>query len=345
MGGYVLWGTRIYLDYERRPIWGALAMTLPQLVVIAIVGSAGRIAWISVVSGAIFLGIFIWSCRRRTVTQNPYFGVGGSYSQAAYNRAMQQALNSTSFSYGMLSGNPAESPNRDVRPLPVEDSQEVIRAWRWYTVEPNGLMRGAQATWEADRLHAVCAGGHPIERCIADPKHSCGIYSYRSVSAAGYHHNVTPPAMEVLAEVVNFGVVYQHSEGYRSEWTRIDHLWVIAGTKKLGDASVGDMNPLYLSIGMSGQATTQSSGKLNPIEVERTIARLEERYGVPVDVVTRDEIQAQIDKEDGEAWERLARRPKSYGFRSQPESILDEVARLLPDTMFPQESPSRSVDA
>lgn len=207
-------------------------------------------------------------------------------------------------------------------PQPVDESTEVIRAWRWYYTGIDGLLHGARQAWPARTFHAECGHGNNIDECIASKNRECGIYSFRSPASAGYHA-IAPPLMEVFADVVNYGVVHKYSDGYRSEWSRIDRIYLIAGTSELGKVTP---NPSY----------GQMNWTLRAADVERCADALERRYGVPVEVVLRDEIQQWIDEEEKGAWERLASRSKSSGFRSLDElspTLQSELNQLLPESL------------
>ena len=185
-------------------------------------------------------------------------------------------------------------------------------------MEPNGILIGSWAAWAEDTFHAACEQNLSPEQCIASVNHECGIYSYRTVNGDGMYAPDLP-RLEVLAEVVNWGIVHEYTNGYRAEWSRIERLTIIVGTHRLGEIETVVQSRTFLAYpGVT--------------EVERTIALMEKRYGVPVEIVTRDELKERIRAKEQESWERLVARRRLSASPSQPaelsQALQNELLRL-----------------
>lgn len=116
--------------------------------------------------------------------------------------------------------------------------------WKVYSLsldyesgEPR-LLGGISREWRRRTMVAKCLSSSTIparflnrrdacENHLRNRECTCGIYSYKEkpmMPSFGSFH------LEVFAQVVNFGTVWEFDRGYRASKTRIEALWVHADT-------------------------------------------------------------------------------------------------------------------
>lgn len=193
-----------------------------------------------------------------------------------------------------------------VAPEDIEETTEVLTGWRVFSVRDYKL-RGAWSTWEGRVFHASCnckefeeynkphlAGPGTVKRessfkleeerredmrrHLAAGTGTCGVYSRKHLnpfwdSDLHYREIRGGRAAEVLARCVNYGLGYEYDRGYRSEYSRIEHLWLLAKGplgKYRDDNTLGHVVPSW-------------SATVSPATVAQILSTT---YEVPCDVMT-----------------------------------------------------------
>lgn len=199
----------------------------------------------------------------------------------------------TPFIHKTKAGRPPKSPDD------IEETTELIIGWRTFSVE-NFKLRGVWSVWHERVFHASCncqqfeaatgAGANPLlhetfdideglreqmRQHLAAGKGTCGVYSRAKLSYLKDVHSAGDPSRttQVAARVVNYGLGYEYDAGFRSEFSRLEHLYLLA-TKPLGMEPGGKLAPF-----LDGWT---SRTQLSPETVAQTLSTT---YGVPCDVM------------------------------------------------------------
>ena len=117
---------------------------------------------------------------------------------------------------------------------------DVIRGWRTFALKKGLLLQGSfGTTWGASELEAECKGllgdirpaspGTAREHLAAGIC-GCGIYTHKrgpeySYGLSGELCETWP--VQIVAQCVIWGIVYEAELGYRSERCRIEQLWML----------------------------------------------------------------------------------------------------------------------
>ena len=180
-----------------------------------------------------------------------------------------------------------KGPDPVATPDDIEETTELVIGWRTFTVKDYKL-RGSWNTWESRVFHASCSCaefddpyrmGLPViderrdlmRQHLAAGTGTCGVYSRKSLKLYKDYH-AHPEILKVAAKCVNYGLGYEYDGGYRSEFCRIERLFVLAK----GDVAVYS-------------ETIYSADYLNnvpPISSVTLAQILSTTYGVPCDVMS-----------------------------------------------------------
>lgn len=202
---------------------------------------------------------------------------------------------------GIITRTSASSPPPS--PEEIEETTEVLTGWRVFTIRDYKL-RGTWSTWGGRVFHASCNckefeesfhGGGPggddsfdlhesrrddLRRHLAAGIGTCGVYSRKKLNPFWYpdsHYRrifgLADP--QVIARCVNYGLGYEYSDGYRSEYCRIEHLWLLA-KGPLEHAPFPDS-------GFLRHVVPGTPGAVSPETVAQVLSTT---YGVPCDVMT-----------------------------------------------------------
>lgn len=182
-------------------------------------------------------------------------------------------------------------------PAEVEETAELLVGWRTYTIE-NYKLRGAWSLWESRVFHASCnckefastatnralqfeaveGRREQMREHLASGKGTCGVYSRKKLDLlVDYDHRPGPYPIKVAARCVNYGLGYEYDGGYRSEFCRIEHLYLLSKVPLAVNIETGSMvASVTLPVGYAAQTVTPE-----------TVAQvLSTTYGVPCDVMS-----------------------------------------------------------
>ena len=182
-------------------------------------------------------------------------------------------------------------------PAEVEETTELLIGWRTYNIE-NYKLRGAWSTWESRVFHASCnckefastatnralqfeaveGRREQMREHLASGKGTCGVYSRKKLSAkSDYEIYPSSYPIRVAARCVNYGLGYEYDGGYRSEFCRIEHLYLLSKVPLAVNIATGSMvESVMLPVGYAAQTVTPE-----------TVAQvLSTTYGVPCDVMS-----------------------------------------------------------
>lgn len=192
----------------------------------------------------------------------------------------------------------------------MEETDELITGWRVFRVE-NYKLKGSWLTWDGPENIAHCScesfGDHLGVRNPTDPaaleslretarKHlanglgTCGVYSRTALRPGDMVLKNNHRLLDVAASVVNYGLVYKYSEGYRVEKSRLSKLWVLARDgDQIYSQSDGSFpaRPAKLYAFPSGaDLSGPSTFVRTPISHSTLTQVLSTTYGVPVEVMS-----------------------------------------------------------
>lgn len=190
-----------------------------------------------------------------------------------------------------------KGPDPVATPDDIEETTELVIGWRTYTVKDYKL-RGSWNAWESRVYHASCNCAEFDELSMTElPLHeerrdlmrqhlaagtgTCGVYSRKSLNLGkDYHYGVALAAdyLRVAAKCVNYGLGYEYDGGYRSEFCRIEHLFVL--TK--GD-SVYELSDVGVLVPGSEWERPYAVGTVAPATLAQILSTT---YGVPCDVMS-----------------------------------------------------------
>lgn len=182
-------------------------------------------------------------------------------------------------------------------PAEVEETTELLIGWRTYTIE-NYKLRGAWRPWESRVFHASCnckefastatnrtlqfeaveGRREQMREHLASGKGTCGVYSRKKLSVkSDYEIYPSSYPIRVAARCVNYGLGYEYDGGYRSEFCRIEHLYLLSKAPLAESIATGSMvESVMLPVGYAAQTVTPE-----------TVAQvLSTTYGVPCDVMS-----------------------------------------------------------
>ncbi|MBK7330637.1 MAG: hypothetical protein IPI85_16635 [Dehalococcoidia bacterium] len=176
-------------------------------------------------------------------------------------------------------------------------TMELLIGWRTYTIE-NYKLRGAWRPWESRVFHASCnckefastatnrtlqfeaveGRREQMREHLASGKGTCGVYSRKKLSVkSDYEIYPNSYPIRVAARCVNYGLGYEYDGGYRSEFCRIEHLYLLSKAPLAVSIATGSMvESVMLPVGYAAQTVTPE-----------TVAQvLSTTYGVPCDVMS-----------------------------------------------------------
>lgn len=197
----------------------------------------------------------------------------------------------TPFIHKTKAGRPPKSPDD------IEETTELIIGWRTFSVE-NFKLRGVWSVWHERVFHASCNCKEYTEATIGIPtgfqqtfetkderreqmrqhlasgKGTCGVYSrsklsyLRDVHGSGHSDR----GAQVAAKVVNYGLGYEYDDGFRSEYSRLEHLYLLETRPVSRELATGKLHLPFASDVVTYQPET----------VAQTLSTT---YGVPCDVM------------------------------------------------------------
>lgn len=180
-----------------------------------------------------------------------------------------------------------KGPDPVAAPDDIEETTELVIGWRTFTVKDYKL-RGSWNTWESRVFHASCnceEFDHPyrMELPVIDERRdlmrqhlaagtgTCGVYSRKSLKLYK-DYRTDPDELRVAAKCVNYGLGYEYDGGYRSEFCRIEHLFILMK---------GDVAAYAETI-----YSADYLKNLPPISSATLAQILSTTYGVPCDVMS-----------------------------------------------------------
>lgn len=198
-----------------------------------------------------------------------------------------------------------------VSPDEVEETDELITGWRVFTVE-NYKLKGSWLPWDGPENTALCSCDtfryylrvftppdaadqdnlrQRAREHLASGAGTCGIYSRTGLQGAGIDLRGQMHWLQVAASVVNYGLVYKYSDGYRAEKSRISKLWVLARDSDEIFSLDEDLAPaLYASLPGAELSRSPYPVRTNPARtpVSRStlVQLLNTTYGVPVEAMS-----------------------------------------------------------
>lgn len=120
----------------------------------------------------------------------------------------------------------------------VPEEHQIISVHRKYTVEwrmtdtHHPILKGARDYWPEREFQATCSGSAEVCRlhlamCAVEGPCFCGIHGMKDREKIA----VDAMAGQVIAECTLYGWVFPYTEGYRAEYGRIDHMWLVTHGK------------------------------------------------------------------------------------------------------------------
>lgn len=182
-------------------------------------------------------------------------------------------------------------------PDEIEETTELIIGWRTFSVE-HFKLRGVWAVWHERVFHASCNCqefqsatqgfsyfNHKFEtkdelreqmrQHLAAGRGTCGVYSRchlelgRDVTGRDRRMD---RATQVAAKVVNYGIGYEYDGGFRSEYSRLEHLYLLETRPVSQEMGTGELHVPVVSDVVTYQPET----------VAQTLSTT---YGIPCDVM------------------------------------------------------------
>ena len=127
----------------------------------------------------------------------------------------------------------------DTTPTPapeLEESTELCTGYKVFSLDMGTLYGGLDMPWREASMEAAClkdrvrADEQAVDRAkrhLANSECKCGIYSsdmlWRCIDDWQFG---STRLRDVVAEVVNYGIVMKHERGFRAEFTDIVQLWL-----------------------------------------------------------------------------------------------------------------------
>jgi len=189
-----------------------------------------------------------------------------------------------------------KGPDPVATPDDIEETAELVIGWRTYTVKDYKL-RGSWNTWESRVYHGSCNceefdSPYRMELPLHEERRdlmrqhlaagtgTCGVYSRKSLNLGkDYHHGVAFAAdqLRVAAKCVNYGLGYEYDGGYRSEFCRIEHLFVLTKGDSVYELSDGGV------LVPGSELRPYAVGTVAPATLAQILSTT---YGVPCDVMS-----------------------------------------------------------
>lgn len=180
-----------------------------------------------------------------------------------------------------------KGPDPVATPDDIEETTELVIGWRTFTVKDYKL-RGSWNTWESRVFHASCNcaefdNPYRLELPVIDERRdlmrqhlaagtgTCGVYSRKSLELYK-DYRTHSDELRVAAKCVNYGLGYEYDGGYRSEFSRIEHLFILMK---------GDVAAYAETI-----YSADYLKNLPPISSATLAQILSTTYGVPCDVMS-----------------------------------------------------------
>lgn len=178
-------------------------------------------------------------------------------------------------------------------PDEVEETSEVITGWRLFSIRDYKL-KGTWCTWESRTFHASCnceeykGWQSPFRQTsstvfqtrpdtrdrmrahLAAGRGTCGVYSRTTLRGRFPFYPKPGDDVQVAARCVNYGFGYAYDAGYRSEFCRIEHLYLLAPERVLNEG---------------GAIYWPPPGDTDAARPSTIAQMLSITYGVPCDVV------------------------------------------------------------
>lgn len=157
-----------------------------------------------------------------------------------------------------------------------EAEVELVRGYRGYKYTPGqGYLTGSQnISWDSPSLMAKCGthssmdtDGRDAARHLRRGTCTCGIYAYKGLPDISYLQLGRGNQISVLAQVVMYGYLIELERGYRSQYARIERLFIFSDST-------------YQDGRNSGQTSKKNLAILSTVATE-----LSTYYGVPVEVM------------------------------------------------------------
>lgn len=189
----------------------------------------------------------------------------------------------------------------------IEETDELITGWRVFHVEDYKL-KGSWLTWDGPENIAHCScesfGDNlgvriPTElaaleslretarKHLANGLGTCGVYSRTALRPGDFVLKNDPHLLDVAASVVNYGLVYKYSEGYRAEKSRLSKLWVLVRDgDQIYSQSDGPFPARLYAFPSGTDLSGPSTWVRTPISHSTLIQVLSTTYGVPVEVMS-----------------------------------------------------------
>jgi len=186
-----------------------------------------------------------------------------------------------------------KGPDPVATPDDIEETTELVIGWRTYTVKDYKL-RGSWNTWESRVYHGSCNCAEfdnpyrmelPLHeerrdlmrQHLAAGTGTCGVYSRKSLNLGKDYVALDDVNLRVAAKCVNYGLGYEYDDGYRSEFCRIEHLFVLTKGDSVYELPSGVLFP-------AGEVhRPYAVGTVAPATLAQILSTT---YGVPCDVMS-----------------------------------------------------------